>query len=269
MRVRYSLTSAIALFTVGILVSSSCAKIDREAVAGIWLFDEGEGMTVSDSSKNSNDGEIIGAKWVDGNFGKALQFNGGSAFVQIEHSDELSLETFTVAAWVKIEVEGQWQYILCKTPRPAPPWKRNYSIQTFIVGDVLLGGFDDKAKVDGPGDPWEGVIGRTKIADKQWHHVAVTYDKKVLKAYVDGILESQRDLTLDPITNTAPIMIGTNVINQGVNGIIDEVGLFNVALSEEDINAIMNEGLETAANIAAVCSAGMLATTWGLIRDME
>ena len=47
-----------------------------------------------------------------------------------------------------------------------------------------------------------------------------------------------------------------------MQGFIDEVGLFNIALSEDDIKSIMNQGLGRALGITAVSSAGKLATTW-------
>ena len=52
------------------------AKIDPDSITGMWLFNEGKGGTAADASGNGNDGEIHGAKWVDGKFGKALEFNG-------------------------------------------------------------------------------------------------------------------------------------------------------------------------------------------------
>lgn len=267
MRQKYLLISLISLSVVGVLASSGHSRIERETILGIWLFDEDTGKTVKDSSLNGNDGEIIGgAEWIEGKFGSALKFNGGTSFVQIPHSDKLSLQNFTVTAWVELEVGGKWQYILCKTTPNPPPWQRNYSIQVG-TGDSFLGGFDDKEKVDAGQAPWTGIGGQTKLADNEWHHVAVTYDKEKLKAYIDGVMEGQKDIAFEPITNAEPIMIGTNVVNQGVNGIVDEVGLFSVALADDDIKAIVNEGLEKATGVAAVLSIDKLAATWGELRS--
>lgn len=263
---KYLLVGMVVLFAMGMLVISGHATIESESIVGIWLFDEDKDTVIKDHSRNSNDGEIIGElEWTEGKIGNALIFDGGNSFVQIPHSDGLSLQTFTVVAWIHIEVAGKWQYILCKTTPSPPPWKRNYSIQVG-TGNSFLGGFDDKAKVDAGQAPWTGIGGQTKLADSAWHHVAVTYDKQMLKAYIDGTVEGQKNITLEPITNTEPIMIGSNVINQGVNGLVDEVGVFNVALADDDIKAIIDEGLEKATGVAAVYPAGKLATTWGSIR---
>ena len=51
-----------------------------------------------------------------------------------------------------------------------------------------------------------------------------------------------------------------------VVGVIDEVAVFNVALTEDDINDIMSNGLAEALGIAAVSPTGKLTTTWGSIK---
>jgi len=60
-----------------ILSGQSYAKIDNATIVAMWLFDEGSGKTVKDSSGNENNGTITGdSKWDTGKFGKALEFNG-------------------------------------------------------------------------------------------------------------------------------------------------------------------------------------------------
>ena len=51
-----------------------------------------------------------------------------------------------------------------------------------------------------------------------------------------------------------------------IMGMIDEVAVFNVALTVDEIEEIMNEGLEKALGITAVFSSGKLATTWGSVK---
>jgi len=67
-------------------VGISNAEIDPDTVVGIWLFDDGSGNTAEDSSENGNDGEFVGdPQWVDGKFGDALSFDGGS-YVEVPAS---------------------------------------------------------------------------------------------------------------------------------------------------------------------------------------
>ena len=62
------------------------AKLDEDAIVGIWLFDEGKGETAKDISKNGNHAKLIGAKWTpDGKHGKAVEFD-GTNYVRIAAS---------------------------------------------------------------------------------------------------------------------------------------------------------------------------------------
>ena len=72
---RVLLTLGVMCFSL-IAVHISTAEIDFESAVGIWLFDEGKGGVAGDSSGEGNDGEVVKAPWVDGKFGKALDFDG-------------------------------------------------------------------------------------------------------------------------------------------------------------------------------------------------
>ena len=88
--VRVTLASFMAVFLL--IALPSLAEIDPKNITGMWLFDEGKGGTAADSSENGNDGEIHGAKWVDGKFGKALEFDGASNWVEVPHSNTVGFK---------------------------------------------------------------------------------------------------------------------------------------------------------------------------------
>lgn len=102
----------ICLIVLGIFAGQSSAKFDTNAIVGMWLFDEGSGKTVKDSSDNGHDGEIIGdVEWVKGKFDNALEFPGTDGnYVTVPHEDSLTLTAFTIAAWVKQQAPeaGVW-----------------------------------------------------------------------------------------------------------------------------------------------------------------
>ena len=238
----------------------SYARIDPETAVGIWLFDEGKGDTNKDSSGNGHDGEIKGnLKWVDGKFGGALSFPGiADSYVSISHEDSLSLSNWSITSWIKVEDSGSWQGIVVKQGG-AP---RNYATYVnkgtgLFRSEIRLGNGTQK-----------GVGGQTVVTDSQWHHVAATYDRQFMRVFVDGMLEGEAPIVDEPATNTDPVRIG--VFNEGespTKGIIDEVGLFNVALTEDDIQKIMNDGLSKAIGMTAVDSSSKFTTTWATIKS--
>jgi hypothetical protein len=243
------------------LAGSSYAVSVPEAAVGIWLFDEDSGRTTRDSSGNGYDGEVgNGIKWIDGKYGsKALHFP-GSAVVIVPHAEALSLTTWTVTAWIRAEFDNGWVEFVSKSVPVGNTDFRNYVLQIEDATGLLRPHFTKGAQ------QWKLTAGTTDLRDDEWHHVAGTYDQNSIRAYVDGELEGEAAFSDVPDTNEEPLVIGA--ITPAVNfftGAIDEVGIFNVALSQDDIQMIMKEGLSKA---LAVSPSGKLATTWGSIRRM-
>ena len=251
--------------TVLILAGQSSATIGPETIVGMWLLDDGSGKTVKDSSENGFDGEIVGAvEWTkEKKFGgNGLFFPGdASSYVTIPHDDSMNLVTMTALAWVKMDKE--------QTDGNAPIYKadgsnRNYALRLHCCPIPSTNTF--YLEFSNPPGSWHNTYNgkeKTILTDGKWHHIAGTYDKKVIRAYVDGVLEgAETAWEGTPDTNKAPIQLGA----RSLKGILDDVGIFNIALSQDDINTIMKKGL---AGITAVSPADKLATTWGQIKSYQ
>ena len=258
MRASFMLISVSVLITVGVLVGTGYAKVEPKMVLGLWFFDKGEGTIVSDSSGNDRAGEVVDElSWVQGKLGSALEFPGG--YVLIPHDDALSLTTFSITAWVKLVDIGAYQGLVEKSAIVGDV--RNYYLAITPDG-ILYGGFKG-------GNGWNSCVSE-KVTDEEWHHVAVTYDMESILTYVDG--ESFSEIAIgeeggiDPLQNDAPVTIGVVNTNGGApaQGIIDEVGIFNDALTEADVKDIMRNGLEQA--VLAVEPVGKLTTIWGQLK---
>lgn len=237
----------------------SFAAVAREAIVAFWLFDEGQGKIAQDSSGNKHDGEIgNGIKWIDGQYsGKALLFP-GNAVVIVPHKDSLNLTNWTITAWIRADFKSGWVEFVSKSVPVGNTDFRNYVLQIEDGTGLLRPHFTQGAQ------QWKLTAGKTDLRDGKWHHTAGTYDQKSIKAYVDGKVEGEAAFNNVPDTNEEPLVIGA--ITPTVNfftGAIDEVGLFNVALSEDDIRTIKDMGLSKA---LAVYSSGKLAITWSAIK---
>ena len=76
--------SMLTCFIFCLMIISSEAAFDPETLVGAWLFDDGNGDVAEDSSGNGLDGALKGdAKWVNGQFGKALEFDGATGYVEV------------------------------------------------------------------------------------------------------------------------------------------------------------------------------------------
>ncbi len=224
------------------------AKLDPEAVLGIWFFDEGKGGTAKDSSENGNDGEIVDAQWVDGEFGKALKFEGGGHVAVGDFSDYED-EVSIVA--------------LIQTPA-APAWS------DIIVGpcsDVIFTLQNHKLNFAGqcgqpiPHNTWSTTL----LNDDKWHQIAGTYDGKKVNVYVDGELEAS-NAAAGPFIAGAKYIGSRDDKQEAFTGLIDEIAFFNVALSEADVKAIADSGLSVALGFAAVSPQAKLTTAWAKLK---
>jgi len=242
-------------------IAANADELDMADMVGIWLLDEGTGDIVRDSSGNKHDGEIFNAEWVEGKYGKALEFEGnGSSMVKVPHFDELNLEIFTIAAWINVPQLGGYQGIIAKDGTDPGGTLRTYGIFVIQGSPGIHYSFRDAARNH------QTVNGSATAADATWHHVAMTYDETSMRGYVDGVLDIQRPFTGPPITNTGALTIGSDEPgNYFLKGVVDEVYVIKVALNEDGLAQLMS----TQYKVAAVGPKDNLASTWGSIRNAE
>jgi hypothetical protein len=198
-------------------------------LVGWWRFDEGTGNIAKDSSEYGNDGTVYGATWVDGKYGKALSFDGTSNYVSVLHNSVFSAPAnLTVEGWFKPNtVAASYQQIVGK--------QTGYNEYRLILyGNTIRGQIYDSSHEYTVNSANGGVYAQAGV----WHHVVMTYDGANLRLYVNGILVDTLPLVITINPNTSPLYIG---INQATyypfNGVIDEVHVYNRALSATEIQA--------------------------------
>ena len=258
--VRMTLASFIVAFLL--ITLPSLADIDPKSIMGMWLFDEGKGGVATDSSEHGNDGEIHGAKWVNGKFGKGLEFDGAGNWVEVPHSNTVGFKagvSFTITLYFKgSKVGGSLVGKNYEDTSQVLPWYLLWDNGSKNTVSLYL---RDSASTSFP------AHGTTPIADEKWHFVAGRADASSGKAsiWVDGKMEAEIDFNKKDGYGTSEgvFHIGRHY-DRYTAGIIDDVALFNVALSKEDMETLMDNGVETA---AAVDPLNKLATTWSKIKD--
>ncbi len=205
---------------------------------GAWTFDDGAGTTAKDSSGNGNNGRLIGGPtWVLGKFGKALKFDGVDDYVEISHNVSLLPpgNEETVSAWIYAERytgpnNAQWQGVLSKGDAP-----RLYSLYTDNGGQNLH--FST-----GPSGAYVGTVSTTKVTLNQWIHVAIVVKDGQHNYYIDGepAGTSGTGVVL-PAGNTSAFRIGnTFETDRCFKGMIDEVRLYNFAMTPAEIKELFN-----------------------------
>ena len=104
------------LLTTFVTAAAFSALLDDNVV--LYLpFDEDKGQVAKDQSKFGNDGEIRNAKWVEGKYGSALEFNGTDAEVRVPDNDSFDLSEITLEVWYNPGDEGVgpgWKVVINK-----------------------------------------------------------------------------------------------------------------------------------------------------------
>ena len=255
----------LSLIALGLLITipSLAGVTDLKSVAtGIWLFDEGKGTTIKDASGKGLDATVKGdAKWVNGKFGKALELDGKTAFVEVpKHKNPT--KAITVLAWVKSLTETWNIHGFIAAKRNAYIIHPNQG-GTKVSFPICNGGCWNK-----PGGWKDGEVGPKDITT--WHMYAGTFDSTTgeWKIFIDGKEASKLDLNKKPLDeDDGPLWIGRDECCDTRYGkaIIDEVAVFNIALTAGQQQGIMETGLSAA--ITAVDAREKLAITWAELKS--
>jgi hypothetical protein len=197
-----------------------------------------KGGVVRDASGAGNDGQVFGAIWVaEGKFGGAYQFRITNLTdrIVIPNGDLLNPEAVTVSAWIKTsDTDGFWNRIVDKD------FRNGYSFG--LCGDYK--GKMRRGKLTFESS--KGAIESDRLLDdNQWHHVAASTDGKVVRCYIDGLEKNHPLKNPGPLKkSTWDLCIGNNVTDYGTgeflafDGLIDEVRIYNRALSAAEIKAL-------------------------------
>ncbi len=254
------LTLLLFALIVSVSIAGEAIAIDVESIVGAWLFEEEDrDEEVIDSSGNGHDGIIFGPpEWDEGKFGSALKLGAGN-YVRVPHSEDLALETYTVTMWLSTEDSGRWISMVAKAhDNPT----RNY--MAYIHIDT-----GKPAMSQGGGGAWHDLGAKTVVNDGEWYHLAISFDddEDVGKIFVNGVKEDQYSVADAVPLSDADLVFAsyTHAGGNGYVGLLDEIAIFNVALEEEEIKRVMQDGIS--ALTSPVESKGKLSTTWGGIKS--
>jgi len=216
-------------------------RVVQAGPVAYWSFDNAADPGHDDSG-NGHDGTIIGAESADGIFGKALRFDGNGDYVNVPDADGLdpvSTQEITIAAWVNLSTyeaqnSGVFFGIVGKTANIRPN------------GSYLFGIWNDSAAANETGKlsffvaPDQYVYSNSLVPLNKWVHVAVTHDSSnITTIYIDGQIDTTDNSTItqDFENNDKDLRIGYSGRHSDYfYGSLDEVRIYNRALSEEEIS---------------------------------
>jgi len=249
---------AIAVFVTLLITVFFVPNLFAGSLVVYWSFDEGSGDVLKDQSGTGNDGTINGKpKWVDSNFGKAMQFD-GSVYIVVPNNDSYNFtkgDSFSIALWINYEAKGDYA-------GPLQKFNGGYPFKVEVEPSNVL----YFAIYDGVNFP------RADIGDVngEWHQCCFVRDvkNKKLIAYLDGKLKQESvDTTTGEIANAANLYIGARTPGNTITykGLLDEIAIYNRILTGDEITQAANGKLPEIKGLA-VDQSEKLSTTWGSIK---
>ena len=220
----------IFIFGAFISLLTNVASATEPGLVGHWKFNEGKGSIASDGSGHNNHGNIYGAKWVEGKYGKALSFGGTNDYVRNFAPSGFNFAAtneITISAWFKLTGHSEYDGIVSIN--------KELCEYRIMVDTDLHPFFDAGSHSD------ETVLGYS-FSINTWHHYAMTVKGgKSAIIYVDGApIASNSYPIVSGLPSGADILIGSGE-GPGVHptkGIIDEVRVYSRVLSEKEIKAL-------------------------------
>ena len=186
----------------------------------------------TDESGNGNDGSVNGASLTTDRFGNensAYEFDGLGDW--ITHNTQMSTN-FAIGGWIYAQ-ESEYDENRAFLGNANGFNAQGYAYFLSPTGRI---GFSF-----GDGVTWAfNNYSSALINNNEWYFVYVTRENHILKQYINGVLDNTVDIgTNNPMYNMPNYYIGSN--NWGYYGLIDDIRIYNRALSAEEITALFNE----------------------------
>ena len=208
-----------------------------------WHMDEGSGSAVDDFSSNTNDGTITNALWAGADGGKwytgtagfstgdSLNFDGAGDYVKVTDSSSLDVTALTIALWFKADSAASTQYLAAKWLPTGN--NRAYSLFLNSTSVVFETSFD--------GSAYNTLTSTSTISASTWYHLAATFSGTTKIIYINGTADNSAGSIGSLKNSSANLTLGTVndvTLADYYDGIIDEVSIYDRALSANEVKAL-------------------------------
>jgi len=212
-----------------------------------WKLNEGFGNRTYDSTGNSIHGEIINGKFIKINkenngYSNLIDFNGESTMIVLPGNKNLDLKKMTISLKIKCRDVERFGYLFEKTTNSYV--NSQYSIFISKVNDESHLIFrtnpqqDNSVKIIDWSNEDLSIPVKNNLKNNEWNNIAVTYDGKFKRIYINGKLKGEKNY--DKLLRSNPegvSFIGCHgrPFNMFFKGLIKDIKIYKKALNEKEI----------------------------------
>jgi hypothetical protein len=238
---------ASSVYYDDIMIIDIAKAVELPEPVGHWTLDDGAGTLAADSSGNGNDGTLMDnpdlpdPTWIDGVYGGALEFHGtgvaatGGDFINCGNDASLDITSnISIALWIRPDADdpegkGTSGGETAPMSKASSDWSYQVRYGWASPQPYMCFTFNTAPRA------W--VYVGQNLTQGEWCHIACSHDGETLKCYLDGV---ETDSTpMGEIHSSAdPVLIGSDGWGSDWIGGIDDVRIYDVGLTEAEINAI-------------------------------
>jgi hypothetical protein len=215
-----------------------------------WWAGEGNPSDIQGLSPNNNNGTNNGATFAAGKVGQAFSFNGSGQWVSVTNSSSINLTgtAVTIDGWINPNSNAADAVYFGKSANAANDYVLLYQFSNI---SAIIKANGSETTINTGVSPTLGV----------WTHIALVYNGTDLRVYVNGVLTGGATAKTGNLAGSnVPFGIGGRSGGLFFNGLVDEVELFNRALTATEILSIYNAGSFGKCKPAVVNTAAGLCT---------
>jgi hypothetical protein len=215
--------------------------VPKQKTAGLihhWKFDEAEGEEASCAVTKQSSPLRNAPEWVKGRIGSGLKLEAGRYVAVVDGPKFDKNDPYTLAAWVKTS-HTEPMSVIARVNDDNAHQGFDLSIVGLAPHGVLVHSHPASSLIVG---------GSEAFSADEWHHLAATHDGSAratgMKIYVDGVEQTPNVMndSLDASTLTdAPLNIGQRKGSSPFVGVVDDVRIYNRALTATEIVALVKE----------------------------
>jgi Concanavalin A-like lectin/glucanases superfamily len=233
----YSLLILAIVFATDVMAQNIPSYVPTNGLVGWWPFNG----NANDESGNGNHGTVNGATLTsdkNGELNKAYKFDGVDDFIYIPTNSSINLETsYTLSSWFNANL---W-------------FNTNISDRSIISKSIptggggyelIIGGNNGDIAHVGTNSNGSFVQGASGFSMNNWYFITATFDGNTIKLYMNGTLIKTELKPGRMNINSESLKFGARagggIYNQWFSGIIDDIAIYNRALTQQEITALYN-----------------------------